>query len=142
MTQVFIFSEKEAVRVLEIAETPEVISSGINSGRWEKYVGYEPLPSRGWQALRLGRRVVVTDPMEEDSFPEVKILPRELAILQGLAAGYSAAEVAWNLHVGERTVHSHLKHLRNKLGVKSTLQLMAVVTALGIVHPELEGLIR
>jgi DNA-binding CsgD family transcriptional regulator len=48
---------------------------------------------------------------------------RELEVLQmKCTTGKTAAEVAYELNIGEQTVKTHLQHAREKLGVDSTEQ--------------------
>jgi two-component system nitrate/nitrite response regulator NarL len=56
------------------------------------------------------------------------LTPREQEILQLIAAGKSAPEIANELYLGLTTVKTHLQHLYEKLGVSG--QAAAVATAL------------
>jgi DNA-binding NarL/FixJ family response regulator len=54
---------------------------------------------------------------------ELTITPRELEILEQIAAGLSNREIAERLFVTERTVETHLRHVFQKLDISSRLQL-------------------
>jgi two-component system NarL family response regulator len=50
---------------------------------------------------------------------------REREVLQGLAAGYSYKEVASRLVLSAHTVHTHVKHIYEKLNVRGRRQAVA-----------------
>ncbi|HBW18969.1 MAG: LuxR C-terminal-related transcriptional regulator [Streptosporangiaceae bacterium] len=54
------------------------------------------------------------------------LTPRERDVLSHLFAGAGCAEVAQCLHLSANTVRTHLQNLRSKLGVHSTLELVAL----------------
>jgi DNA-binding CsgD family transcriptional regulator len=64
---------------------------------------------------------------QHDAATDVRMTPRELAVLALLADGLTAAAIARRLDIGERTVHKHLEHVYAKLRV--TDRLSAVVRA-------------
>ena len=57
-----------------------------------------------------------------------RLSPREQEILELLADGLKAGEIAQRLHLGESTVKSHITHLYEKLGASNRAQ--ALVTAM------------
>ena len=54
------------------------------------------------------------------------LTPREREVLLYLMKGFALAEVAKQLHMSSRTVHTHLQNLRSKLGVHSTLEAVTL----------------
>jgi two-component system, NarL family, nitrate/nitrite response regulator NarL len=54
------------------------------------------------------------------------LTPREREVLLYLMKGYGLNEVAEQLHMSSRTVHTHLQNLRSKLGVHSTLEAVTL----------------
>jgi DNA-binding CsgD family transcriptional regulator len=58
---------------------------------------------------------------------DMRITPRELAVLGELARGVTAAVISRRLGISERTVHKHLEHIYGKLEV--TDRLSAVLRA-------------
>jgi DNA-binding CsgD family transcriptional regulator len=52
---------------------------------------------------------------------EVRLTPRELAVLAQLADGRTAASIGRRLAMSTRTVHKHLEHIYAKLGVSDRL---------------------
>lgn len=56
---------------------------------------------------------------------------RELEVARLAAEGYTAAEVGRRLHIGDRTVESHLGAAYSKLGISSRLQLVRMASRLG-----------
>jgi DNA-binding CsgD family transcriptional regulator len=61
------------------------------------------------------------------------ISPRELTILQELAAGHSNKEIAANLDVSPNTVKTHVARLFEKLGARRRTDAIAKARELGIV---------
>jgi two-component system, NarL family, nitrate/nitrite response regulator NarL len=54
------------------------------------------------------------------------LTPREREVLFYLMKGFGLNEVARQLHMSSRTVHTHLQNLRSKLGVHSTLEAVTL----------------
>jgi DNA-binding NarL/FixJ family response regulator len=65
--------------------------------------------------------------------PQVALTPREVEVLELVAAGRSNAETAARLHVSDTTVKSHLSHINGKLGVGSRGAAVAAGRRLGII---------
>lgn len=61
------------------------------------------------------------------------ISPRELAVLQELAAGHSNKEIADRLHVSPHTVKTHVSNLFDKLGARRRTEAIRKARELGIV---------
>lgn len=57
--------------------------------------------------------------------PDGVVSPRQRAILDLLASGRVAKEIAANLGVSQRTVESHLEKLRKRFNAKTTVELIA-----------------
>src|SRR2546421_11975763 len=55
---------------------------------------------------------------------------RELEVAQLAASAYTAAEIGHRLHIGERTVESHLASSYLKLGITSRSQLIRMANRL------------
>jgi two-component system, NarL family, response regulator NreC len=53
----------------------------------------------------------------------VELSPREKEVIQLLAEGKSAKEIAYTLHVSAKTVETHRKNIMEKLGVHSIAEL-------------------
>jgi DNA-binding CsgD family transcriptional regulator len=62
------------------------------------------------------------------------LTPRERQVAELAAGGYPTAQIATQLHIGVRTVETHLARSYRKLGVTSKLQLARRAADLGI-HP-------
>jgi DNA-binding CsgD family transcriptional regulator len=60
------------------------------------------------------------------TFPElaVSLTRRELRVARLAAQAYTAAEIAHELHIGNRTVESHLASTYSKLGIRSKGELI------------------
>jgi DNA-binding CsgD family transcriptional regulator len=64
----------------------------------------------------------------------VALTPRELLVARLAAQAYTAAEIAHELHIGDRTVESHLASTYSKLGIRSKGELIRMASGLGGVH--------
>ena len=60
------------------------------------------------------------------------LTPRELEVVELLAAGESAAEIAESLHLSLHTVRNHVRNAREKLDAHSGLSLVATAKRLGL----------
>ena len=66
--------------------------------------------------------------------PHVSLSPREIEVLDLVAAGCSNVEVAEHLHLSPTTVKSHLSHINTKLSVGSRGAAVAAGRRLGIIR--------
>jgi two-component system, NarL family, response regulator LiaR len=64
---------------------------------------------------------------------ELGVTPRELQILEHIAAGMSTREIAAALFVSENTVKTHASRLFDKLGVNRRTQAVQVAKRLGLI---------
>jgi ATP/maltotriose-dependent transcriptional regulator MalT len=70
----------------------------------------------------LGRRAGLLSPEEEAASVVDSLTPRELQVLELLAAGLSNREIARQLFISHSTAKVHVHHILEKLNVKSRLQ--------------------
>jgi DNA-binding NarL/FixJ family response regulator len=82
------------------------------------------------RAVHAGRRYLPVDIAQEIAIhaAEEPLSPREIAILELVAAGKANKTVAWELSVSQETVKAHLRSIFSKLDVTDRTQ--AVTTAL------------
>ncbi|MET0971120.1 MAG: response regulator transcription factor [Tardiphaga sp.] len=64
--------------------------------------------------------------------PLAKLSPREMEILRLLGAGNSLAEIAWMVHSSYKTVANTSSIMRQKLGVRSSIELARFAIESGI----------
>ncbi len=76
------------------------------------------------------------DPQPE---PEAELSPRELEVLELVAARLSNKEIAAQLFLSEHTVKNHLKNILSKLHLRSRRQAAAYGVARGWVRPHDAG---
>lgn len=78
--------------------------------------------------------VIASRLLERMRAPHVSLSPRELEVLQAVAAGRSNTEVARELFVTETTVKSHLAHIFSKLDVSSRTAAVSTARHRGILR--------
>ena len=103
-----------------------------------------------WLGLKLTRprervviREVVRDPepgvlpgpfvRDESRLEQLGITPRELEILEAIAAGFSNREIAERLFVSENTVKTHTARLFEKLSAKRRTQAVQKAKEAGLI---------
>ena len=69
-----------------------------------------------------------------------RVTPRETQVLQALAAGETAAQIAESLGISTLTVHSHVKSILAKLGVHSTIEAVTLAWRHGLAPTKRLGL--
>lgn len=84
------------------------------------------------------KEVVVREPAplpvrDEAKIREIGLTPRELEILELIAAGHSNREIAEKLFVSENTVKTHSSRVFEKLGVNRRVQAAQKARELGII---------
>lgn len=90
----------------------------------------DPAPRPGDPALELGGLDVPA--VFPDSLEVVELTPSEDVVLDGLAAGFSAEEIAEQAYLSVNTIKTHTRTLYRKLGVSSRLEALARARALGL----------
>jgi DNA-binding NarL/FixJ family response regulator len=73
-------------------------------------------------------------PQQENCFSHIKGIPiatrREKDVLELLAKGYCAKEIASQLFISETTVITHKKNLKKKFNVKNTVELVSKIRSM------------
>jgi two-component system NarL family response regulator len=127
--------------VLSMHDSPEYISTALSHGARGyllKDVPTEEIKTaidavmRGEEYLCTGARRALRPATLDGRDP---LTSREQTILLHLAAGRSNKEVAAQLDISVRTVETHRKNLRRKLGISST----AGLTRYALEHGVLQG---
>ena len=79
--------------------------------------------------------VPVSGPFERNEvrLGELGITPRELEILEAMAAGFSNREIAEKLFVSENTVKTHANRLFDKLSAKRRTQAVQLAKEAGLI---------
>ena len=113
------FCPELKILVLTALDTPglgeEVLRAGAQ-GLVEKTADPEEI----LQAIRtvLSGEIVLPD--------EASLTPREEQVFSLLARGLRLAQIAQELGIAQKTVESHLEHLKEKLGCRSVTELRAL----------------
>jgi DNA-binding CsgD family transcriptional regulator len=66
----------------------------------------------------------------DDGYAEAALTHRELEVARLAARAYTAAEIGHQLHIGERTVESHIASTYLKLGIRSRSELIRMASRL------------
>lgn len=82
-------------------------------------------------AARLVREVRTPD----GEIPGPGLTARETEVLRALATGLTNREIGRLLHIGERTVKTHVSHLLAKLGLQSRTQAALHAVQIGLLTP-------
>ncbi len=129
------------ILILTMHDSPEYIASALSHGA----LGYvlKDVPTdeikRAIDAVRAGQRYLCTgakgslDPYR--ALGREQLTNREQTILLELAQGRSNKEVALSLDISVRTVETHRKNIKRKLGISTT----AGLTRYAMEHGVLQG---
>ncbi len=78
-----------------------------------------------------GRKYVTQDIAErllmddsDDRPPHERLSPREREIFQQLVEGASPSDIAEALHISKPTVSTHIRHIKDKMGVSSVAEMV------------------
>lgn len=135
-----ISGEENAPKVLVVTnyDTDADILGAIESGA----VGYllkDAPPTELLAAVRSAAEgdsalspIVADKLMTRVRAPRTSLTPRELEVLQLVAAGSSNREIGHELMLSEATVKSHLVHIYDKLGVRSRTSAVAAAREQGV----------
>jgi DNA-binding CsgD family transcriptional regulator len=102
---------------------------------WEKGWDFAGSVERVWWAgdlvLVQARQALYL--LRAESLPQASINAHELAILRGLAAGWSTHAIAQQIYLTEGTIEQYIKRLRAKLGANHRAQLIAIAKDQGLI---------
>ncbi|MEO0370325.1 MAG: response regulator transcription factor [Pseudomonadota bacterium] len=140
-TEIILESRPETrILILSMHDSPEYISSALSHGA----VGYvlKDVPTeeikQAIDAVMAGRRYLssgVAERLSPTGGARDQLTNREQTILLQLARGLSNKEVAVALDISVRTVETHRKNIKKKLGISST----AGLTRYALEHGVLQG---
>ena len=68
--------------------------------------------------------------------PHTRLSPREHEVIQLLLAGRSVSEMAAELDLGMSTVSNHLRHIKDKLGLRTTTEIIVYAHRASIPRPK------
>lgn len=129
------------VLILSMHDSPEYISSALSHGAMGYVLKDVPTEeiARAVESVMRGERYLCTGAEgaitpKPDDIPSA-LTGREQTILLQLAQGKSNKEVASTLDISVRTVETHRKNIKRKLGISST----AGLTRYALEHGVLQG---
>ncbi len=73
---------------------------------------------------------------ERRNFAPYHLSDREIEIIKWLSKGYLSKEIAELEHINVSTVESHKENIRNKLGLKSVIEVIVFAIRTGIIIPD------
>lgn len=128
------------ILILSMHNSPEYVSSALNHGA----MGYvlKDVPTDeiklAIDTVMLGKRYLCTGARgslePKDGAPRAALTGREQTILLQLAQGKSNKEVAISLEISVRTVETHRKNIKRKLGISSTAGLTRYALENGVLQ--------
>ena len=123
--------------MLTVYDDSDAVFASLSAGA----IGYLLKPVKAselWEAIeevreggapmsaKIARRVVQTFQKNLPAAPEASVLTeRELEVLKDLAKGFQSKEIATNLGISYWTVETHVKHIYEKLHVRSRAEAVA-----------------
>jgi two-component system response regulator NreC len=134
----FIAHPTLAVAILTMREDPEYARQALRAGA-RSYVLKEAEPDELLQAFRtavegrnylhprLGALIATADDAAPD---DVGLSAREREVVRLIAAGYTNAEIADQMHIAERTVKTYRARAIGKLGFSSRAEITSYVRGL------------
>lgn len=129
------------ILILTMHDSPEYISSALSHGAMGYILKDVPTDEikQAIDAVMLGKRYLCTGAKgslePKDGNTRESLTTREQTILLELAQGKSNKEVALVLDISVRTVETHRKNIKRKLGISST----AGLTRYALEHGVLQG---
>ncbi len=129
------------ILILSMHDSPEYISSALSHGAMGYVLKDVPTDEirRAIDAVMAGQRYLCTGAQGSlepfDRSDREQLTNREQTILLQLAQGKSNKEVAVELDISVRTVETHRKNIKRKLGISST----AGLTRYALEHGVLQG---
>ena len=132
------------ILVLSMHDHVEIVARALRAGA-SGYLSKDSDPALLPQALRrtaagdryvapeLAQRMVLDRASYDAQADDVTVSDREYQVLEGIARGISASELAEALGVSTKTVSAHKMRLMRKLGFSSTSQLVRFALDRGIV---------
>ena len=87
------------------------------------------------EQLRVPALEELMDPVRRHARSTIELTPRQREVLQLLAEGKSAKEIAAILDISPRTVETHKYKMMDDLGVKSSAELVQHAVRHGLVAP-------
>jgi DNA-binding NarL/FixJ family response regulator len=138
--------ETEVLALTSVLDTPSVVGA-VKAGA----IGYLPKDTKddelrraikaaaaGQVQLSAQAAAMLVREVRAPESPET-LTERETDVLRLLARGRANKEIARSLHIGEKTVKTHVSNILSKLGVQSRTQAALSAVQLGLVQPEKAG---
>jgi two-component system invasion response regulator UvrY len=123
-TQVIVLSahpaEQYAVRVLRAGAAAYV----MKQEPWTEVVAAIRKANAGGRYVTPALAEVLAETLWPSKLTKAELSDREMQVLQKMAAGFSPAEIATQLSVSPKTVHTYRARLLQKLGLRSNADLI------------------
>jgi len=102
-------------------EAPETILEAINHVLSDNIFVSDEIATRIFNMFFDGRS-------KEESSPIDLLTDRELEVFQLIGQGFGTREIAGKLHISVKTVENHRAHIKEKLNLKSAIELVQQAT--------------
>ena len=148
MTRILYLPTESSLFTLESTLPPGRLILAVNSGKWLPPPGVPrpERPLRTLRAVRLGREtILIFRPMDMEQIYTApapapsQLGQRQLEVLQCIAKGMTARQVAAQLGLSRRTVYLHLASIRHSLSAISTAEAVHRAAELGLCQPPVKG---
>lgn len=134
------FAEDKRAKVLVLADTAgdAEISKALKKGA-AGYICKDISPAELVKAIRVvnaGKKYIPSDIAEilSENIGQEELTPTETRILQQIVAGKANKEIAYDLHISENTVKTHVKNVFEKLGVSDRTSAATLAIRRGLVR--------
>jgi DNA-binding NarL/FixJ family response regulator len=91
---------------------------------------------KGIREVNAGRKRIPVEIAAQiaEHISDESLTPREIEVLQEVAAGKRNRDIAGHLFISEETVKVHVKHIMEKLGARDRTVAVAIAARRGILH--------
>lgn len=147
MTRLVVFPNERTQVNLIVPESQAALLDAINRETWTPPPELKTslAPGVRLRALRLGQQSVLAVALLSSDEPQTQprsgdlLTIRQVAVLQYLAQGLNARQIASRMGLAERTAYMHCAEIRRRLRAWTNPEAVARATELGLFRPRQSG---